>query len=147
MDKSNPDIYIYNLETSKSYTLEQMILSQGAAPPQDGKPLTWKQDTFEDPDILKITLSPLITLPAVEEHLNPSQLSNLKIALRDYCGNLMLEGNLTSCNLPNADPELPSPRYLDFSLKKHQFTHKHIVVYLKSDYFCRLQNRQIGYWV
>ena len=115
-NQSKPDIN--PLDTFKSYTQEQLISSQGAAPPQDGKPLTWKQDTFEDPDILKITLRPLITLPVVEEHLNPSQLSNLKIALRDYCGNLMLEGNLTSCNLSNADPELPSPRYLDSSLKK-----------------------------
>ena len=95
-----------------------MISSQGAAPPQDGKPLTWKQDTLEDPNILKITLRPLITLPFVEEHLPPSQFSNLKIALKDYCGNFMQEGNLTSCNLQNADPELPTPRYLDLRLKK-----------------------------
>ena len=95
-----------------------MIYSQGPAPPQDGKPLTWKQDTFEDPDILKITLRPLISLPAVEKYLNPSQFSNLKIALRDYCGNLMLDGNLSSCNLQNADPELPTPRYLDSGLNK-----------------------------
>ena len=89
-----------------------MISSQGAAPPQDGEPLTWKQDTFEDPDILKITLRPLIALPAVENHLTPSKFSNLKIALRDYCGNLMHEGYLTSCNLPNSDIPLPTTRYL-----------------------------------
>ena len=113
-----------------------MISSQGAAPPQDGKPLTWKQDTFEDPDILKITLKPLITLPAVEEHLPASQFSNLKIALRDYCESLNLEGNLTSCNLPSADPELPSPRYVDLRFIKEPINlriSKHIkVVYLKS---------------
>ena len=95
-----------------------MISSQGAAPPKDGKPLTWKQDTLEDPNILKITLSPLITLPFVVEHLPPSQFSNLKIALRDYCENLMQEGNLTSCDSQNEDPELPTPRYLDLRLKK-----------------------------
>ena len=89
-----------------------MILSQGAAPPQGGKPQTWKLESLEDPDILSIKLKPLITLTGIEEHLSPSQFSNLKIALRDYCKNLMLEGNLTSCSLPYADPQLPTPRYL-----------------------------------
>ena len=118
-DKSNPDIY--NLETSKSYTQEQLISSQGAAPPQDGKPLTWKLETLEDPDILRIKLKPLITLTGVEEHLSTSQFSNLKIALRDYCEKLMLEGNLTSCELPNDDPELPTPRYLDSKFKAFSY--------------------------
>ena len=112
-----------NLDTFKSYTQEQLISSQGAAPPQDGKPLTWKQDTFEDPNILKITLKPLIMLPVVVEHLSKSQFSNLEVALRDYCGNLMMEGNLTSCDLQNADPELPTARYLDLRFKKnHQLS-------------------------
>ena len=112
-----------NLDTFKSYTQEQLISSQGAAPPQDGKPFTWKQDTFEDPNILKITLRPMITLPIVVEHLSPSKFSNLKVALRDYCGNLMKEGNLTSCDLQNADPELPTARYLDLRFQKnHQLT-------------------------
>ena len=94
-----------------------MISSQGAAPPQNGKPLTWKLKTLEDPDILRIKLKPLTTLTDVEEHLSSSQFSNLKIALRDYCEKLMLEGNLTSCKLPNDDPELPTPRYLDSKFK------------------------------
>ena len=94
-----------------------MISSQGAVPPQDGKPLTWKLETFEDPDILKIKLKSLMTLPTVEEHLSPSQFSNLKIALRDYCEKLLLDGHLTTCELPNDDPELPSSRYLDSIFK------------------------------
>ena len=114
-DKSNPDIN--NLETSKSYTQEQMISSQGATPPQDGNPQTWKQETLEDPDILRIKLMPLITLQAVQEHLSPSKFSNLEAALRDYCEKLLLDGHLTSCELPNDDPELPSSRYLDSKLK------------------------------
>ena len=64
-----------------------------------------------------IKLKPLITLTDVEEHLSPSQFSNLKIALRDYCEKLLLEGNLTSCELPNDDPELPTSRYLDSKFK------------------------------
>ena len=118
-DKSNP--YIYNLETSKSYTQEQMISSQGAAPPQDGKPQTWKLESLEDPDILSIKLKPLITLTGIEEHLNPSQFSNLKIALRDYCEKLLLDGHLTTCELPNDDPELPSSRYLDSKFKAFSY--------------------------
>ena len=110
-------INIHNLKSFKSYTQEQWISSQGAAPPQDGKPLTWKLETFEDPDILMIKLKPLITLPAVEENLSPSKFSNLKIALRDFCNTLMQEGSLTSCNLPNEDPLLPTLRYL-CSIKK-----------------------------
>ena len=94
-----------------------MISSQGATPPQDGKPQTWKLESLEDPDILSIKLKPLITLTGIEEHLSPSKFSNLKIALRDYCEKLMLEGNLTSCELPNDDPELPTPRYLDSIFK------------------------------
>merc|ERR1719400_2307554 len=47
-------------------------------------------------------------LPVIAEHLPLSQFSNLEIALRDYCGNLMKEANLTSCDLQNADPELPT---------------------------------------
>ena len=90
-----------------------MISSQGAAPPQDGKPQTWKRETLEDPDILRIILKPLTTLQAVQEHLSPSKFSNIKAALRDYCEKLQLEGNLTSCELPNDDPELPTSRYLD----------------------------------
>ena len=93
-----------------------MISSQGAAPPQNGKPQTWKQETLEDPDILRIILKPLTTLTAVKEHLTPSKFSNLEAALRDYCEKLMLEGNLTSCELLNDDPELPTPRYLDSKL-------------------------------
>jgi hypothetical protein len=91
-----------------------LISSQGAAPPQDGEPLTWKQDIFEDPDVLRITLRPLITLPSVKEHLTPSKFSNLRIALRDYCENLMQEGYLTSCSLPNSDIPLPTPRYVPY---------------------------------
>ena len=98
-----------------------MISSQGAAPPQDGKPLTWKLETLEDPDILKIKLKPLITLTAVEEHLSPSQFSNLKIALRNYCEKLLLDGHLTTCELPNDDPELPSSRYLDSKFKAFSY--------------------------
>ena len=104
---------IYNLETSKSYTQEQSISSQGAAPPQDGNPLKWRLETLEDPDILRIKLKPLINLTGVKEHLSPSKFSNLEAALRDYCEKLLLEGKLTSCVLPNDDPELPTPRYLD----------------------------------
>ena len=76
-------------------------------------------------------------LPVVVEHLSPSQFSNLEVALRDYCGNLMKEGNLTSCDLQNADPELPTARYLDLRFKKnHQLNCKHIkVAYLKSYIF------------
>ena len=94
-----------------------MILSQGAAPPQDGKPQTWKLESLEDPDILSIKLKPLITLTGIEEHLSPSQFSNLKIALRDYCEKLLLDGHLTTCELPNDDHELPSSRYLDSIFK------------------------------
>ena len=94
-----------------------MISSQGATPPQDGKPQTWKLESLEDPDILSIKLKPLITLTGIEEHLSPSQFSNLKIALRDYCEKLLLDGHLTSCELPNDDPELPSSRYLDSKFK------------------------------
>ena len=62
-------------------------------------------------------MKPLITLTGVEEHLNPSQFSNIKVAFRDYCEKLMLEGNLNSCELPNDDPELPTPRYLNSKFK------------------------------
>ena len=84
-----------------------MISSQGARPPRDGKPLTWKLETFEDLDILKITLRPLITLPAIEGHLTRSQRSNLIFAYGEYCEKLMQEGSLTSCELPNPDPPMP----------------------------------------
>ena len=95
-----------------------MISSQGAAPPQNGKPQTWKQETLEDPDILRIILKPLTTLTAVKEHLTPSKFSNLEAALRDYCEKLLLEGNLTSCELPPNDYlELPTSRYLDSKFK------------------------------
>ena len=98
-----------------------MISSQGAIPPQDGKPQIWKQETLEDPDILKIILKPLTTLTTIKEHLTPSKFSNLKAALRDYCEKLTLEGNLTSCGLPNDDPELPTPRYLDSKFKAFSY--------------------------
>ena len=94
-----------------------MISSQGAIPPQDGKPQAWKQETLEDPDILKIILKPLTTLTTIKEHLTPSKFSNLEAALRDYCEKLLLDGHLTSCKLPNDDPELPSSRYLDSKFK------------------------------
>ena len=110
-----------NLDTFKSYTQEQLISSQGAAPPKDGKPQTWKLETLEDPDILRIKLKPIITLTAVKEHLSPSKFSNLKIAFRDYCEKLLLEGKLTSCQLPNDDPELPTSRYLDSKFKVHMY--------------------------
>ena len=115
--KDKSKLNIYNIELSESYTEEQMISSQGAAPPQDGKPQTWKQETLEDPNILMIILKPLTTLTAVKEHLTPSKFSNLEAALRDYCLKLLLDGHLTSCELPNDDPELPSSRYLDSKLK------------------------------
>ena len=95
-----------------------MISSQGAAPPQDGKPLTWKLETFENPDILRIKLKPLTTLNAIEDHLSPSQFSNLKVALRDYCEKLLLDGHLTSCKLPHDDPKLPTSRYIQYSIFK-----------------------------
>ena len=95
-----------------------MISSQGVAPPQDGKPQTWKQETLKDPDILKIILKPLITLTTVKEYLTPSKFSNLEAALRDYCEKLLLEGNLTSCELPPNDYlELPTSRYVDSRFK------------------------------
>ena len=77
--------------------------------------------TLEDPDILRIKLKPLITLTGVEEHLSPSQFSNLKVAFRDYCEKLLQEDHLTSCELPNDDLELPTSRYLDSKFKVYSY--------------------------
>ena len=93
------------------HTQEQLIYSRGAPPPGNGKPLTWKLDTFEEPSILRITLKPIYTIPAVKDTLTPSKFSNLKIAMKEYCQKLLAEGLLTSCDLPSPDPQLPTPRY------------------------------------
>ena len=98
-----------------------MISSQGATPPRNGKPQTWKLESLEDPDILSIRLKPLITLTGIEEHLSPSKFSNLKIALKDYCEKLLLEDHLTSCELSNDDLELPTSRYLDSKFKMFSY--------------------------
>jgi len=96
-------------ETFKRYTKEQLIYSRGAAPPSDGKPLTWAQSTIEEPNVLAITLEPLDTLP-IEEFVTPVVLKNLRLALDEYCPQLLEEGELSSCDIPPPDPPAPKPR-------------------------------------
>ena len=91
------------------YTKEQLIYSRGAAPPSDGKPLTWAQSTIEEPNVLAITLEPLDTLP-IEEFVTPVVLTNLRLALDEYCPQLLEEGELSSCDIPPPDPPAPKPR-------------------------------------
>jgi len=96
-------------ETFKRYTEEQHIYSRGAVPPGDGSPLTWAQNTIEEPNVLSITLEPIDTLP-IEDYVSPVVISNLRLALDEYCPSLLEEGALSSCDAPPPDPPAPKPR-------------------------------------
>ena len=68
------------------------------------------QDTFDEPNVMSISIAPLDTLP-IEEYVSTSVISNLKLALEDYCPTLLEEGELSSCDMRDlTDPPLPKPR-------------------------------------
>ena len=97
-------------ETFRSYTEERITYSRGAAPPGDGQAATWVQSTFDEPNVLSVTLEPLDSLWNLYDHISEAAQTNLGVALDAYCGSLLEEGALTSCDMPPPDPELPKPR-------------------------------------
>ena len=90
-------------------TTEQLLYSRGAAPPEDGKPLTWANSAFDEPNVLGLTLERLDSL-YLEEYVSSAVVSNLGKALDEYCPTLVAEGVLPNCDPPTPDPPLPNPR-------------------------------------
>ena len=97
------------VETFQRYTKERLVYSRGALPPADGEISTWEQNTFDEPNVLTITVEPLDTLP-IQEYVSASVISNLEKALNEYCPSLVEEGIITSCEEPGPDPSHPKPR-------------------------------------
>ena len=96
-------------ETFRRETEERFTYSRGALPPGDGKSLTWAQTSIDEPNVLSITLERLDTLP-IEEFVSDVVISNLRLALDEYCPALLEEGALKSCEKPPPDPPAPKPR-------------------------------------
>ena len=71
--------------------------------------MNWAQNTIEEPNVLSITLEPLDTLP-IEDYVSRAVLSNLRLALEEYCHQLLMEGELSSCEATPPDPPAPKPR-------------------------------------
>jgi len=96
-------------ETFSSYTKEQLIYSRGAPPPADGNALGWADNTFDEPNVLGLTLERLDTL-YLEEYVSSAVVTNLGKAIDGYCAALVAEGVIPDCNLPTPDPPAPRPR-------------------------------------
>jgi len=96
-------------ETFDRHTKEQLLYSRGAPPPSDGSALTWADNTFDEPNVLSITLERIDTL-YLEEYVSSAVVTNLGKALDEYCDALVSEGVLKDCNLPPPDPPAPKPR-------------------------------------
>ena len=96
-------------ETFRRETEERFTYSRGALPPVDGKTLTWAQTSIDHPNVLSITLERLDTLP-IDEFVSAAVISNLRLALDEYCPALVEEGALKSCKKPPPDLPPSKPR-------------------------------------
>ena len=96
-------------ETFRRETEERFTYSRGALPPVDGKSLTWAQTSIDEPNVLSITLERLDTLP-IDEFVSAAVISNLRLALDEYCPALLEEGALKSCKKPPPDFPASKPR-------------------------------------
>lgn len=105
----NVDYNQTEAETFSSFTQEQLIYSRGAPPPADGDHLHWAENTFDEPNVLGLTMERLDTL-YLEEYVSAAVVTNLGKALDGYCATLVAEGVLPDCNLPPPDPPAPRPR-------------------------------------
>ena len=90
----------------------QKMYSTGMAPPQDGKPETWMNSVISSPQPLTIKLQSLDNLAPLKKYLKskPEVLTNLKIALNEYCEDLKSVGAVSSCKKPGPDPPFPKSK-------------------------------------
>ena len=95
--------------TFQKLTTQQNIYTRGAVPPKDGNPLSWTNQTKNEPNMLSISLQPIYSLP-IDQYANKSVKVNLKKALKHYCYALKEEREISSCNRPTPDPPAPKPR-------------------------------------
>ena len=96
-------------ETFDRYTKEQLVYSRGAPPPQDGNALTWASNTFDEPNVLGLTLDRLDNLYLLD-YVTSGVVKNLGKALDELCATLVAEGELPNCDPPKPDPPIPKPR-------------------------------------
>ena len=95
-------------EVFHSFTRECKIYSKGAIPPSNLEEPEWEAMTKVNPMPMKLRLASIDTLP-IQGLVSASVLSNIKLALSEYCPKLLADGKLSSCELPEDIP-LPKPR-------------------------------------
>ena len=100
---------VVEAEVFRSYTHERKIYSKGVTPPANLQSSEWMSMTNENPMPMKLRLASIDTLPNIENLVSTSALSNLKLALSEYCPKLLLDGKVESCDPPEDNP-LPKPR-------------------------------------
>jgi len=97
-------------EEFSSSSSEQLLYSLGAAPPEDGKALTWAQDTIKSPMPINLKLTPIIEimdgLYGIE--VTAKVKSNFQKALDDYCSILQEKRLVGSCSAVGPDPPFPT---------------------------------------
>ncbi len=80
----------------------------GGSIPADGQASTWASRAVEEPQVLRYTLVTLDDLLTKAYFPNDSKISekraNLKLALDDYCKQLIVQGAVTSCESPLDPP-------------------------------------------
>ena len=96
-------------KTFQKLTTQQNIYTRGAVPPKDGNPLSWSDQTKNEPSMLSISLQPIYSLP-IDQYVKKSVKVNLKKAFKQYCLSLKGEGEISSCTGPTPDPPVPKPR-------------------------------------
>ena len=135
----------------RSYTHERKIYSKGATPPSNLEASEWIDMTKVNPMPMKLRLASIDTLP-IQGLVSASVLSNIKLALSEYCPKLLADGKLSSCELPEDNP-LPKPRtWTKWATKFHSHLDEEPVIECpEGQYVTQMQFKRIdrlnNFWI
>ena len=138
-------------EVFHSFTRERKLYSKGAIPPSSLDELEWMGMTKVNPMPLKMRLASIDTLP-IQGLVSASVLSNIKLALSEYCPKLLADGKLSSCEVPEEIP-LPKPRtWTKWATKFHSHLDEEPVIECpEGQYVTQMQFKRIdrlnNFWI
>ena len=138
-------------EVFRSFTQERKIYSKGATPPSNLEASEWIDMTKVNPMPMKLRLASIDTLP-IQGLVSASVLSNIKLALSEYCTKLLADGKLSSCELPEDNP-LPKPRtWTKWATKFHSHLDEEPVIECpEGQYVTQMQFKRIdrlnNFWI
>ena len=130
-------------EVFRSFTQERKTYSKGATPPSNLEALEWMGMTKVNPMPMKLRLASIDTLP-IQGLVSASVLSNIKLALSEYCPKLLADGKLSSCE------DKPKPRtWTKWANKFHGWFDEPVIECPKGQYVTQMQFKRIpdNFWI